>query len=101
MLDSKFGTSTRIENKNKLFNVYQWEKIEEGIGTKFKNEIDKHLNTIPISTDTDFDLKSKPAQIIDTYKWETPKIYIELKHSFGGEDGEEIRSIITLTVNNK
>jgi hypothetical protein len=39
--------------------------------------------------------------IIDKYKWETPKIYIELKHSFGEYEDKQIHSTISLKVNNK
>jgi hypothetical protein len=98
-LESKFGASTKVENE--LFNVYEWKTIEKEIGTKFKNEIDKHINSIPISTNTDFDLQNKPSLIIDKYKWETPKIYIELKHSFGEYEDKQIHSTISLKVNNK
>ena len=100
-LESKFGAWTKVENKNELFNVYEWKTTEKQIGTKFKSEIDKHINSIPISTNTDFDLQNNPSLIIDTYKWETPKIYIELKHSFGEYEDKQIHSIISLKVNNK
>lgn len=101
ILESKFGASTKVENKNELFNVYQWKTTEKEIGTKFKNEIDKQTNSIPNSTDTDFDMQNKPSLIIDTYKWETPKIYIELKHSFGEYEDKKVHSTLTLKVNNK
>lgn len=100
-LEKKFGAPTKVENKNELFNVYEWKTTEKEIGTKFKNEIDKQLNTVPISSDTEFDMESKPSLIIDKYKWETPTIYIELKHSFGEYEDKQIHSILLLKVNNK
>jgi hypothetical protein len=62
-LEKKFGAPTKVENKNELFNVYEWKTTEKEIGTKFKNEIDKQLNTVPISSDTEFDMESKPSLI--------------------------------------
>ncbi len=100
ILIQKFGEPNVSERNADIYMVYSWESYEEEIGRKFKNEIDKKLNVLPYSTDTQLDTKSEPPSITDVNRWETPRIFVELTHSFKGIDNK-ILSNITVKINNK
>lgn len=101
VLIAKFGKPITSEKYAELYIIYKWESTEDEYGRKFKFEIDKFLNILPFNKKTDFSEEKGEPVIIDTYEWETPQIYVELKDSFTSIGNDKIKSTISVKIGAK
>jgi hypothetical protein len=100
-LKSKFGNPLSSEKYSELYMIYKWESTEDEYGKKIKNEIDKFLNILPYETKTDLGIENKESIITDTYRWETPQIFVEMIHSFGWEVDNKLLSKVSVRIGEK